>query len=43
MVLQEKSETKITEHHRGKIHLLEAIGIQNLVIHPFDAIFSNTC
>lgn len=40
MVLQEKLEIKLLNTIEEKIHLLEAIGIQNLVIHPFDAIFS---
>jgi riboflavin kinase/FMN adenylyltransferase len=40
MVLQEKSEIKLLNTIEEKIQLLETIGIQNLVIHPFDALFS---
>ena len=40
MVLQENSEIKLLNTIEEKIHLLEAIGIENLVIHPFDEIFS---
>ncbi|WP_268848181.1 bifunctional riboflavin kinase/FAD synthetase [Flavobacterium aestivum] len=40
MVLQEESEIKLLNTLDEKIHLLEEIGIQNLVIHPFDEEFS---
>ena len=40
MVLQEQSEIKLLNTIEEKIHLLEMIGIQNLVIHPFDEAFS---
>jgi riboflavin kinase/FMN adenylyltransferase len=40
MVLQGESEVKILNTIREKIDLLASIGIQNLVIHPFDARFS---
>jgi riboflavin kinase/FMN adenylyltransferase len=40
MVLQEDSEIKLLNTLDEKIHLLEEIGIQNLVIHPFDEKFS---
>jgi riboflavin kinase/FMN adenylyltransferase len=38
MVLQEQSEIKLLNTIEEKIHLLEMIGIQNLVIHPFDEV-----
>lgn len=40
MVLQEKSEIKLLNTIVEKTELLAQIGIQNLVIHPFDATFS---
>lgn len=40
MVLQGESEVKILNTIREKIDLLASIGIQNLVIHPFDETFS---
>ncbi len=40
MVLQGKSEIKLLNTLSEKIELLEKIGVENLVIHPFDAIFS---
>jgi riboflavin kinase/FMN adenylyltransferase len=40
MILQEKSEIKLLNTISEKIELLEKIGIQNLVIHPFDESFS---
>lgn len=40
MVLQEKSEIKLLNTIPEKEKLLEAIGIENLVIHPFDESFS---
>ncbi|TRX34110.1 bifunctional riboflavin kinase/FAD synthetase [Flavobacterium sp. ZT3R18] len=40
MVLQEESEIKLLNTLDEKIHLLQEIGIQNLVIHPFDEKFS---
>lgn len=40
MVLQEESEIKLLNTLEEKIHLLEEIGIENLVIHPFDEEFS---
>jgi riboflavin kinase / FMN adenylyltransferase len=40
MVLQEKSEIKLLNTIPEKIDLLDKIGIQNLVIHPFDENFS---
>lgn len=41
MVLQGQSEIKLLNTIAEKIDLLEKIGIQNLVIHPFDEKFSN--
>ncbi len=40
MVLQEQSEVKLLNTIAEKIDLLEKIGIQNLIIHPFDESFS---
>jgi riboflavin kinase/FMN adenylyltransferase len=40
MVLQGESEVKLLNTLSEKIDLLEKIGVQNLVIHPFDEIFS---
>jgi riboflavin kinase/FMN adenylyltransferase len=40
MILQEKSEIKLLNTISEKVELLENIGIQNLVIHPFDESFS---
>ncbi|MGM8361046.1 bifunctional riboflavin kinase/FAD synthetase [Flavobacterium sp. ARAG 55.4] len=40
MILQERSEIKLLNTMSEKIVLLEQLGIQNLVIHPFDEIFS---
>jgi len=40
MVLQEDSDIKLLNTIDEKIALLEQIGIQNLVIHPFDESFS---
>ena len=40
MVLQEHSEIKLLNTIDEKIDLLEQIGIENLVIHPFDETFS---
>jgi riboflavin kinase / FMN adenylyltransferase len=40
MVLKGKSEVKLLNTITEKIDLLEKIGIQNLVIHPFDEKFS---
>lgn len=40
MVLQEKSEIKLLNTISEKSILLEATGIENLVIHPFDESFS---
>ena len=40
MVLQGQSEVKLLNTISEKIELLEKIGIQNLVIHPFDESFS---
>jgi len=40
MVLQGESEVKLLNTLSEKIALLEKIGIQNLVIHPFDEAFS---
>ena len=40
MILQERSEIKLLNTMSEKILLLEQLGIQNLVIHPFDEIFS---
>jgi riboflavin kinase/FMN adenylyltransferase len=40
MVLQEESEIKLLNTLDEKIILLQKIGIQNLVIHPFDEKFS---
>ncbi|MFV8347661.1 bifunctional riboflavin kinase/FAD synthetase [Flavobacterium sp. ZB4P13] len=40
MVLQEHSDIKLLNTIDEKIELLEKIGIENLVIHPFDEAFS---
>lgn len=40
IVLQEKSNIKLLNTMSEKISLLEQIGIQNLIIHPFDESFS---
>lgn len=40
MVLQEKSDIKLLNTIDEKIELLEQLGIENLVIHPFDTTFS---
>jgi riboflavin kinase/FMN adenylyltransferase len=40
MVLQGQSDVKLLNTISEKIELLEKIGIQNLVIHPFDETFS---
>ena len=40
MVLQEKSEIKLLNTIEEKIELLEQLGIENLIIHPFDTTFS---
>lgn len=40
MILQERSEIKLLNTIPEKIDLLEKLGIQNLVIHPFDESFS---
>ncbi|TDD78072.1 bifunctional riboflavin kinase/FAD synthetase [Flavobacterium caseinilyticum] len=40
MVLQEHSDIKLLNTINEKIELLEKIGIENLVIHPFDEKFS---
>jgi len=40
MVLQEDSDIKLLNTIEEKIQLLDEIGIQNLVIHPFDEKFS---
>lgn len=40
MVLQGKSDVKLLNTIDEKIDLLEKIGVQNLVIHPFDETFS---
>ncbi len=40
MVLQGKSDLKLLNTINEKIDLLEKIGIQNLIIHPFDANFA---
>jgi len=40
MILQERSEIKLLNTIPEKIHLLEQLGIENLVIHPFDESFS---
>jgi riboflavin kinase / FMN adenylyltransferase len=40
MVLQGESEVKILNTITEKIDLLASIGVQNLVIHPFDTAFS---
>jgi riboflavin kinase/FMN adenylyltransferase len=40
MVLEQKSNIKLLNTISEKIELLEKIGIQNLVIHPFDESFS---
>ncbi|MFD2941154.1 bifunctional riboflavin kinase/FAD synthetase [Flavobacterium notoginsengisoli] len=40
MVLQEKSEIKLLNTITEKTELLEATGIQNLIVHPFNESFS---
>ena len=40
MVLKEKSEIKLLNTIAEKIELLEQLGIENLIIHPFDTTFS---
>lgn len=40
MILQERSEIKLLNTISEKVSLLEKLGIQNLVIHPFDETFS---
>ncbi|MEN2486670.1 bifunctional riboflavin kinase/FAD synthetase [Flavobacterium sp. B11] len=40
MVLQEKSEIRLLNTIEEKIKLLEATGIENLVVHPFNESFS---
>ena len=40
MILQERSEIKLLNTISEKVSLLEELGIQNLVIHPFDESFS---
>ena len=40
MVLQENSEIKLLNTMEEKVYLMENMGIQNLVIHPFDTVFS---
>ena len=40
MVLQEKSEIKLLNTITEKTQLLEASGIENLIVHPFDESFS---
>ena len=40
MILQERSEIKLLNTIPEKINLLEQIGIENLIIHPFDESFS---
>ena len=40
MILQERSEIKLLNTISEKVNLLEQLGIQNLVIHPFDETFS---
>lgn len=40
MVLQEKSEIKLLNTINEKTKLLEATGIENLIVHPFDESFS---
>ncbi|MBO9582786.1 MAG: bifunctional riboflavin kinase/FAD synthetase [Flavobacterium sp.] len=40
MVLQEKSEIRLLNTINEKIKLLEATGIENLVVHPFNESFS---
>jgi len=40
MVLQEGSEVKLLNTMEEKIALLDKIGIDNLIIHPFDKEFS---
>lgn len=40
MILQEHSEIKLLNTISEKVNLLEQLGIQNLVIHPFDETFS---
>ena len=40
MILQERSEIKLLNTISEKVSLLDQLGIQNLVIHPFDESFS---
>ncbi len=40
MVLQEKSEIRLLNTIQEKTKLLEATGIENLIVHPFDESFS---
>lgn len=40
MILQERSEIKLLNTIPEKVNLLKQIGIENLVIHPFDESFS---
>ncbi|MEL1240602.1 bifunctional riboflavin kinase/FAD synthetase [Flavobacterium flavipallidum] len=40
MILQERSEIKLLNTISEKVNLLEQLGIENLVIHPFDESFS---
>lgn len=40
MILQERSEIRLLNTISEKVSLLEQLGIQNLVIHPFDESFS---
>ena len=40
MVLQEQSEIKLLNTIPEKIDLLEQIGVENLIVHPFDETFS---
>lgn len=40
MVLQEQSDIKLLNTITEKIDLLEKMGVENLIIHPFDEIFS---
>lgn len=40
MVLQEKSDIKLLNTIEEKAMLLEKVGLQNLIIHPFDQTFS---
>ena len=40
MVLQGQSDVKLLNTIGEKIDLLETLGVQNLVIHPFDEVFS---